>query len=150
VPWLVLLFVACVAGAAISNLSPFQMSAEPQPFSWFPFLGYYDNNWFPAVSHVIELGLTYFPFGFAAAWGQPRRRTSLLVVPAVTVAAVAIEYAQSWFIGRYADITDVTFSVVGGVLGVWVAQQGAELFDRARTSGARAAARGHGQTLLGG
>lgn len=149
-PWLVLLFLACVVGAAISNLSPFQMSAEPQPFSWFPFLGYYGNNWFPAVSHVIELGLTYFPFGFVAGWGQPRTRTSLLVVPAVTVASVVIEYAQSWFIGRYADLTDVAFSIVGGMLGVWVARQGAELFDRARTPGARTAARGHGRSPFGG
>jgi VanZ family protein len=133
-PWLALLFAACVTGAAISNLSPFRMSADARPFSWFPFLGYYNNNWFPAVSHVIELTLTYLPFGFAATWNQPQRRSSRVVVPAVLVASVVIEYAQSWFIGRYADVTDVAFSVAGGLLGVWAGRQGAELFDKARRS----------------
>jgi VanZ family protein len=136
-PWLTLLFGACVAGAAISNLSPFQMSAEPEAFSWFPFLGYYDNNWFPAVSHVIELMLTYFPVGFVSSWWRLSRRTLRVVMPPVAVAAIAIEYAQSWFVGRHADITDVAFSIVGCVLGAWCGQRGADLFEHARTPVAR-------------
>jgi VanZ family protein len=133
-PWLALLFAACVSSAAISLLSPFQLAGKRQPFAWFPFLGYFGNNWFPAVSHVIEITLIYLPFGFAmrvARLNQQAVRAALLLV---VVAAAGIEYAQSWFVGRYPDITDVAFSALGGVLGSWFGGRGAELFDKARTS----------------
>ncbi len=41
-------------------------------------------------------------------------RTALALV---VIAAAGIEYAQSWFVGRYPDVTDVAFSAFGGVLG---------------------------------
>ena len=136
-PWLSLVFAACVSSAAISLLSPFELADERQPFAWFPFLGYYGNNWFPAVSHVIEITLIYFPFGFAlrvARLDQPVVRVALVLV---VVAAAGIEYAQSWFVGRYPDITDVAFSAFGGALGSWFGGRGAQLFERARASAVR-------------
>ena len=123
--------------AAISLLSPFELADKRQPFGWFPFLGYFGNNWFPAVSHVIEITLIYFPFGFAmrvARLNQQAVRAALLLV---VVAAVGIEYAQSWFVGRYPDVTDVAFSALGGVLGSWFGGRGAQLFERARASAVR-------------
>lgn len=133
-PWLALLFAACVSSAAISLLSPFELADERQPFAWFPFLGYYGNNWFPAVSHVIEIALIYLPFGFAlrvARLNQQVVRAALLLV---VVGAAGIEYAQSWFVGRHPDVTDVAFSALGGVLGSWFGGRGAELFEKARGS----------------
>ena len=131
--WVVVLFVACFASAAISNWSPFQVTHQGKPFSWFPLLGYYDNNWFPALSHAIELMLTYFPFGFVLAWLRWPRRTTVPAASLVALVAIVVEYGQTWFAGRHPDITDVTFSVVGAVLGTWCGGPGAALFEEARS-----------------
>ena len=133
-PWLALLFTACVAGAAILTWSPFQIIAERQPFAWFPFLGYYGNNWFPAVSHVIELALIYFPFGFVLGMSRPPRQAMKAAVLMSLGAAIIIEYGQSWFVGRHADVTDVAFSALGGGLGAWLSGHGADLFERTRAA----------------
>ncbi len=136
-PWVALVFSACVASAAVSLLSPFELADERRPFGWFPFLGYYGNNWFPAVSHVIEITLIYFPFGFVmhVARLDPRAvRTGLALV---VIAAAGIEYGQSWFVGRYPDVTDVAFSAFGGVLGSWFGGRGAQHFESARASAVR-------------
>ena len=133
--WLGLLFVACVASAAISALGPFEIGEERQAFTWFPFLGYYGNNWFPAVSHVIEMMLIYFPFGFALGVARASGSAVRAALTMVVVAAAGIEYAQSWFVGRYPDVTDVAFHALGAVLGVWFSQRGAELFEDARRRG---------------
>ena len=133
-PWLALLFAACVSSAAISLLSPFELADQRQPFAWFPFLGYYGNNWFPAVSHVIEITLIYFPFAFALRVARLNPQAVRAALLLVVVAAAGIEYAQSWFVGRYPDVTDVAFSALGGVLGSWFGGRGAQLFERARAS----------------
>jgi glycopeptide antibiotics resistance protein len=133
-PWLALLLVATFISAALSTWSPFQLTAERQPFAWVPFLGYYGTNWFPAVSHVMELMLTYFPFGFLMVWTRAARSPELVSAALVAVAAWGIEYGQSWFVGRHPDITDIAFSVVGGIVGAWLGGRGVELFGRARTA----------------
>jgi glycopeptide antibiotics resistance protein len=135
-PWLGLLFAACLAGAAIATLGPFEIGDERQAFTWFPFLGYYGNNWFPALSHVIEVMLIYFPFGFALGVARLEPRAVRAALALVFVAAAGIEYAQSWAVGRHPDITDVAFSAFGGVLGAWFSGRGAELFERARAAAA--------------
>ena len=131
--WLGLLFVACAVSAAISALGPFEIREARQAFTWFPFLGYYDNNWFPAVSHVIEMMLIYFPFGFALGLARVDRPAVRVALTLVVVAAATTEYAQSWFVGRYPDVTDIAFHALGGVLGVWFSHRGTELFEEART-----------------
>jgi VanZ family protein len=136
-PWLALLFTACVVSAAASLLSPFQLADARQPFAWFPFLGYYGNNWFPAVSHLIEITLIYFPFGFALRVARLDTQAVRAALALVIVAAAGIEYAQSWFVGRYPDVTDAAFSAFGGVLGTWFGGRGAELFEQARASAVR-------------
>lgn len=132
--WAGVLLIACFASAAISNWSPFQLTQQGLAFSWFPFLGYYDNNWFPALSHVIELMLIYFPFGFILASLRRPRPTSALAAVTVAMVAVVVEYGQTWFAGRHPDITDVAFSVVGAVLGTWCGGPGAALFEEGRST----------------
>ena len=133
-PWLALLWVACVASAAVSTWSPFQVREQRLDFVWFPLLGSYSNNWFPAVSHAIELGLNYFTFGFVLA-SVYRRRSDVWAALVIAMAgAMGIEYGQSWFVGRFADITDVAFSVLGAGLGAWSGGRGAEIFESARAS----------------
>ena len=133
-PWLALLLVACLASAAISTWSPFQIREQREAFAWFPLLGSYRNNWFPAVSHLVELGLIYFPFGFVLASVYRGRSVVTTALAIAAAGAVGTEYAQSWFVGRHADITDVAFSALGGVLGAWFGSRGAEMFESARAS----------------
>ncbi len=132
--WLGLLLAATIVSAGLALLSPFTFVQTRQAFSWFPFLGYYGGNWFPTVSHVIEVMLLYFPFGFCL--GLARRRTSAVVAALVAALSIAsgIEYLQSWVVGRYADVTDVAFSGLGCALGAWFSVRGAEQFERARIS----------------
>jgi glycopeptide antibiotics resistance protein len=130
--WLAVLFLACVASAAAAAWTPFTATDIPQAVTWFPLLGYYGNNWFPAVSHMIELALTYFPFGFVLGSAALPRTTVKAVVVFVTAAAAAVEQGQVWFAGRHADVTDVAFSVLGAALGVWFATSGAAHFEKAR------------------
>jgi len=133
-PWLAILFAACVASAAILSWGPFAINAERQPFTWFPFLGYYGSNWFPAVSHVIELALVYFPFSFVLGMSRPPGQAMKAAALMALGAAIVIEYGQSWFVGRYADVTDVAFSALGGGLGAWFSGRGADLFEKTRAS----------------
>lgn len=131
--WVAVLLMACFASAAISNWSPFQLTRQGASFSWFPFLGYYDNNWFPAVSHVIELMLIYFPFGFVLAWLRRPRDATARAAAIVATAAIVVEYGQTWFAGRHPDVTDAAFSIVGAVLGTWCGGPGAALFEEVRS-----------------
>ena len=93
-PWLALLWVACVVSAAISTWSPFQVLEQRQAFAWFPLLGSYSNNWFPAASHLIELGLIYFPFGFVLALVYRGRSVVMVALVLSFAGAVGISRAS--------------------------------------------------------
>lgn len=133
-PWMGVLVALTVVAASIELLSPFQVVDIRQPFSWFPFLGYYRTNWFPALSHLIEVLLVYVPLGFCAGLRDGRSSTVWRVTTGALVLGLLIEYLQSWVIGRYADVTDVACSGLGAALGVWLATRGAAAFERARTA----------------
>ena len=133
-PWLILLYLACLTSAVISTWSPFQVREQPQAFAWFPMLGYYRNNWFPAISHVIELSLIYFPFGFVLASIHRERSVVTTAFWAALAAAIGVEYGQSWFVDRYPDVTDVAVSALGGGVGAWFGGRGAEMFESALAS----------------
>ena len=135
-PWVWSLFSACTVAAALSAWSPFEISDERQPFAWAPLVGYYGNNWFSAVSHLIELTGTFLPFGFALAWFHVGRRPMFVTLLTTLAAASLVEYGQSWFIGRHPDITDVAITGAGSVLGAWLGGQGSRLFDEARVAAA--------------
>lgn len=133
-PWVLLLFLACVTSAVIATWSPFQVRDQRQAFAWFPMLAYYRTNWFPAISHVIELGLVYFPFGFVLAAIHRGRSVVKTAFLTALAAAVGVEYGQAWFVDRYPDITDVAVSALGGGVGAWFGGRGAEMFERALAS----------------
>jgi VanZ family protein len=57
-------------------------------------------------------------------------RVALAVVLVTVAIAAPVEYFQGWIVGRYPDVTDVAFSVVGGLLGAWAGGRGAALFTR--------------------
>ena len=90
--WMAVLVVLTVAAAAIELLSPFEIVTVQQPFSWFPFLGYYRSNWFPALSHLIEVLLVYVPLGFCAGLRSGRVTTIWRVTTGALVLGLLIEY----------------------------------------------------------
>ena len=127
--WLALLLGATAVAVSLQMLSPFAVADRWRPFGWIPFVGYYQNNWFPSVSHLVELLLLYFPLGFCVGLATPDRRTAvLLIVFAVLLISVPVEYFQGWVVGRYPDITDVAVSFAGGWLGILASRDGARAF----------------------
>src|SRR5262249_24306725 len=121
--WLVLTVFGVAVGAAIQQLSPFQVAPAYRPFGLMPFLSDYAHTTFETLSHVIELVLLYAPLGFIwrrlARAGPPG---GLLGALAVTLAiAMPIEYLQGWVVGRYPDVTYIAISLAGAWAGVRVA-----------------------------
>jgi VanZ family protein len=131
--WLGVFVAMTVVAAALQMLSPFEIADRFHTMGWFPFLGYYRHTTFETLSHVIEIGLLYFPLGYwagaAGAAGLPteaaseasvRRRLAYAGgVGLALVIAGPIELGQGWIVGRYPDITDVALSLAGASLGVW-------------------------------
>jgi glycopeptide antibiotics resistance protein len=121
--WQGLLVAMTVAGVALQMLSPFQWASAYRGFSWFPFLGYYTRTTFETLSHVIELALAYFPLGFCLVLGAASRRRAVVLALALTMLiCVPIEYLQGWVVGRYPDISDVGFSLLGAWIGCRLAR----------------------------
>lgn len=118
--WLSVFVAMTVCAAALQMLSPFEIADRFHTMGWFPFLGYYTHTTFETLSHVIEIGLLYFPLGYWTGTTSPEKARSFGLGVGLTLAiAGPIEYAQGWIVGRYPDITDVALSLVGASLGVW-------------------------------
>jgi glycopeptide antibiotics resistance protein len=126
-----ILAMLTLTAASIQMLSPFELATEYRGVGWLPFRGYYTRTTFETLSHVIELALLYFPFGYwmGASSGSPAppasgpwdaRRRALAVAIGLTLGiAGVVEYFQGWVVGRYPDISDVGLSVAGGLAGFW-------------------------------
>jgi VanZ family protein len=129
--WLTLLLVATAAAAAIQMLNPFQLTDQPRPLQWLPFMNYYEVTTSVTLSHAFELMLIYFPLGFCFAMVSRKsaRSVAVAVIMIVLAIAVPIEYGQRWIVGRYADVTDPCLSALGGWLGAWTARRGAAIFE---------------------
>jgi len=141
--WLGVFVGMTVVAAALQMLSPFQLTDHFHSMGWFPFLGYYTHTTFETLSHVIEIGLLYFPLGYwtgaagagATAGARAKvgdgaqgagvvntagagRAFGLGLVLALLISG-PIEYGQGWVVGRFPDITDVALSLAGASIGVW-------------------------------
>jgi VanZ family protein len=131
--WCGALFLATAIGAAMQQLSPFDIVSEPRTFQWLPFLNYYAFTTFQTVSHSAELLLAYFPLGFGVALSIRERHTRTIVVLLLALAIAApVEYAQRFVGGRYPDVTDIALSVAGAWLGLWTATEGRRRFEAER------------------
>ena len=131
--WCGALFLATAIGAAMQQLSPFDIVSEPRTFQWLPFLNYYAFTTFQTVSHSAELLLAYFPLGFGVALIIRERHTRTIAVLLLALAIAApVEYAQRFIGGRYPDVTDIALSVAGAWLGLWTATEGWRRFDAER------------------
>jgi VanZ family protein len=128
--WVGLVIAGSAVAAAMQMWSPYEFAETRRPFSWLPFLPYYESNWFPILSHSIELMLLYFPIGFAVGLvsSSPWRAATAAIVATVAI-CIPVEYVQSWIVTRYASVTDLVMSVAGGIAGIWAATRGARAFQ---------------------
>ena len=129
--WFAVIVIGTIGAASMQMLSPFTLAEDYRPISWFPFLGYYSRTTFETLSHVIELGLIYFPMGFwIGSSGVERRRAMWLAAGAALAIAMPIEVLQGYVSGRYPDVSDIALSLIGAAagasLGNW-AMRGREL-----------------------
>jgi len=118
-PWRVGLVAMTAAAAALLMLSPFELSAQNHGFSWYPFRNYYERTTFEGLSHVIALGLVYFPLGYYLAQGKGRQwRQVMAALGLALLIAGPLEYLQGWIVGRFPDISDIGLSLAGAGLGL--------------------------------
>ena len=125
--WLIGLGVLTGLAAVMDGWSPFEIAAERRAVGWVPLVGYYRNNWFPAVSEAVEMMLLYLPLGFCLALYTGRAVGITLVLAVLT--ASPIEYFQGWFVERVPGVTDVGLAVLGGWLGAKLGGDGAQAFQ---------------------
>jgi len=121
--WLALTILAIAVGAAMQQLSPFEVAAVYRPFGLMPFFSDYEHTTFDTLSHVIELVLLYAPLGFVWRRLSTGSATGTLLGVLLTTLAIAwpVEYLQGWVVGRYPDLTDIAMSLAGGWVGIRVA-----------------------------
>jgi len=116
--WLAVLVAGVAAGAAMQQLSPFEIAPAYRPFGLMPFFSDYAHTTFETLSHVFELVLLYAPLGFV--WRRlqgPSGRALGWSLAVTLLIAVPVEYLQGWVVGRYPDLTDIAVSAAGDWLG---------------------------------
>ena len=121
--WLAVLVAGTAVGAAIQQLSPFEIAPAYRHFGLMPFFSAYAHTTFETLSHVFELVLLYAPLGFVRArLGPPRHALGWSLAVTLLIAA-PVEYLQGWVVGRYPDLTDIAVSAAGAWLGVRLASR---------------------------
>ena len=108
-----LLAVLLTATIVLQGLKPFQLLAEPQPFSWVPFKNSLSDSLEVNYSVLLEKCFWYF----SLVWLLTRRGLGIAAAALATAALLgAIEVAQVWLPGRSAEITDPLLAIIAGLL----------------------------------
>jgi VanZ family protein len=128
--WCTLLAVVTYASVAWLTLFPFRMAPSYRTLGLFPFFSYYVHTTSETLSHVLELGLAYFPLGYGIGMIVDRPRRWAWAIGATLIVAAPLEYMQGWLEGRYPDVTDVGMAVAGASLGAWLSAGVANSPDR--------------------
>ena len=121
--WLAVLVAGTAVGAAIQQLSPFEIAPAYRQFGLMPFFSDYAHTTFETLSHVFELVLLYAPLGFVRARLGPPRHALGWSLAVTLVIAVPVESLQGWVVGRYPDLTDIAVSAAGAWLGFHLASR---------------------------
>ncbi|MYR61124.1 hypothetical protein GTY54_34505 [Streptomyces sp. SID625] len=121
------LLVACLFLIFAATLTPTQSlnSGGPRFISWVPGQGLWDDGFHSmgAMEHEMALrlqlanSLMFVPFGILLTFvtRQPRLGRSVALCLTLSVMIEATQYAMN--AGRTADIDDVMFNTLGGLLG---------------------------------
>ena len=118
--WLIATIIITACGAAMQNLSPFEVADECRDFNWVPFYAHYERTTFVALSNFIESILIYFPMGFVLQAVSKGKTISVLSCILTLVIAASIESFQSCIAGRYPDITDIIGALTGSIAAGWL------------------------------
>jgi glycopeptide antibiotics resistance protein len=114
---------------AMRELYPFHFSAAHSGFNWIPFLPHYENTSFTSLGNFVESCMAYFPLGFLVAYFfRGSRRALWLSALAAFASALALEWAQGYLPGRYADVTDGVGAVLGNLAGTLAMTRGWKAF----------------------
>lgn len=109
--------LAIFLSAALHALHPFRFSPHFSGFNWVLFLPQYERTTFASLGNFVESATIYFPIGFLLGYFYPRLRPSAVAMLAAGGAALALEVAQGYVPGRYADITEVVGAMLGAMAG---------------------------------
>jgi hypothetical protein len=95
------------------SLAPYELRDVPARFGWLPFSGSLEGG---MLSNARSLGGIVFAIG-AMLWlvGEMRGRV-LGFAFALTLVVAALEYAQTWVVGRTGDITTPFVALIMGVV----------------------------------
>jgi glycopeptide antibiotics resistance protein len=107
--------IAVFASAAARNLYPYHFSPHYSGFNWKPFMPQFERSTFSALGDFLESAMTFFPIGFLLGYFFPRMRPTAPAALLCGGLALAVEAAQGFVPGRYADLTDVLGAMLGGV-----------------------------------
>ncbi len=129
--WAVLWSTLIFASAAMMSLHPFRPADAYTGFNFIPFFAYEDRTGFLSLHYFLHMGVAFFPLGFLFAYLFKPTRASVASVLAVAGAmALALEFAQGFFHGVHADITDVMGAMAGAVLGHLAGGRGWSSYER--------------------
>jgi VanZ family protein len=108
-----LLGALLAATIVLQGLSPFELLAQPQQFSWVPFKNSLSDSLEVNYSVLLEKCFWYL----ALVWLLARRGWGALGAAVSTALLLgAIELAQLWLPGRSAEVTDPLLALIMGVL----------------------------------
>jgi glycopeptide antibiotics resistance protein len=128
--WAPLTILATGISAAFIILSPFHFVGQYHGFNWIPFLPYYEQTSFVALSNFIEGALLYGPMGFILKHLFPEERwVPLLAAGAALAVSLPMEYLQGWTPDRFPDLTSVLSALCGAISGVIANSSGRHQFD---------------------
>lgn len=124
-----------LAGAAMIALSaaarawyPFRFSGPHSGFNWVPFKPHYEHTTFHALGNFVEGSMIFFPLGFLLAYFHPRSRMAARGAILAAFIALAVEGAQGFVPGRYADVTETLGAALGGLAGALAWSRGRPAF----------------------
>jgi VanZ family protein len=108
-----LLALMLVAVITLAGLKPYELLAQPNRFSWVPFMSSLSDNLEVNSAVLLEKCFWYF----ALIWLLVRRGAGVAMATFATALLLGlIEVVQLWIPGRSAEITDPLLALSGGIL----------------------------------
>ena len=101
-----------VAALVAAGLSPFRLTAGPQPFTWVPFLPMLESSWEPAFQILLQKSFLYG----AAVWLLNENGRGWMISSLMVAAPLAIvEGIQVFLPGRTPEVTDPLLALILGL-----------------------------------
>lgn len=124
------IFLQYLAFLIVLSFFPFQFDlsqAGLDKINLLPFFAHYANPNFQSVSDLLQGILAFLPFGAYLMWKSQSffddanfalRHAKKKVIIMLFFIGLTVEISQTFLSGRFPDVTDIIFTVLGGYLGV--------------------------------